>query len=132
MRERFDPDGQYEEYEVDGTREAFVQDTGDATTTESIDDRLEEDRPRSEEQRDEDAPDYPSDLGEDESTAAEQGNREGDEMVSEGDDDQEVTELDGDDEDIDALRDEDHRDPDWTQVDLGGERDGRDPLAGGR
>lgn len=41
-----------------------------------------------------------------ETAAAEQGNRFGDEMVSEGDDDAEVAELDGDDLDVDALADD--------------------------
>ena len=52
------------------------------------------------------APDISDEFNTDQSPAAEQGNRVGDEMVSEGDDDFEVAELDGDDLDVDALADD--------------------------
>ncbi|MGC2941335.1 MULTISPECIES: hypothetical protein [unclassified Brevibacterium] len=52
------------------------------------------------------APDLSDEFNTDQSPAAEQGNRVGDEMVSEGDDDFEVAELDGDDLNVDALADD--------------------------
>lgn len=57
------------------------------------------------------APDFPRDLGEEDLAAAEQGNRDGDEMASEGDDPYELSELSGDDEDVDALGDSDGHGP---------------------
>jgi hypothetical protein len=73
--------------------------------------------------------DLTDELGEDDSAAAEQGNRDGDEMVSEGDDPEEVSELDGDTEDVDALGgiDEDEA---ADGVDLDGTDGGEDPLSG--
>lgn len=130
MREQFDPDGEYEEYDVDGTHEEFVREHPAPTDTESIDDLLEEDRPHPAQERDQDAPDYPSDMGGDESAAAEQGNRDGDEMVSEGDDPQEVAELDEDDQDVDAVGGKTRPSSDRTQVDIEGDHEGEDPLAG--
>ena len=53
-----------------------------------------------------DEPDLSDEFNTDQSPAAEQGNRVGDEMVSEGDDDFEVSELDGDDLNVDALADD--------------------------
>ena len=52
------------------------------------------------------APGLSDEFNTDQSPAAEQGNRVGDEMVSEGDDDFEVAELDGDDLNVDALADD--------------------------
>jgi hypothetical protein len=67
------------------------------TGTEGADDILETDRSRDAEEESYDEPDYPSDLGEDEQTAAEQGNREGDEMSDDGEGASEIDELAGDD-----------------------------------
>lgn len=77
----------------------------------------------------------------DDSTAAEQGNREGDEMVSEGDDPDEVAELGVDDQDIDVVEPDDEPlaeerlseglDIDGEAAGLTGDVEGRDPLAGG-
>ncbi|MGO2038180.1 MAG: hypothetical protein ACTH2U_17025 [Brevibacterium sp.] len=53
-----------------------------------------------------DAPALDGELDTDPVAAAEQGNRPGDEMVSEDDDDAEVAELSGDDLDVDALADD--------------------------
>ncbi|UVI36843.1 hypothetical protein [Brevibacterium spongiae] len=53
------------------------------------------------------APDLDGEFDADPVAAAEQGNRDGDEMVSDGDDDFEVAELAGDDLDVDALADDD-------------------------
>lgn len=63
---------------------------------EGADDILETDRDRDRDPEDasDDAADLPDELAEDEITAAEQGNREGDEMISEGDDLEEEIELD--------------------------------------
>ncbi|PWH07359.1 hypothetical protein DEO23_01560 [Brachybacterium endophyticum] len=68
----------------------------------STDDILETERPHAE---DEEAAEVglTDELTEDDSAAAEQGNRDGDEMVSEGEDPEEVSELGGDTEDIDAI-----------------------------
>lgn len=77
----------------------------------------------------------------DDSTAAEQGNRDEDEMVSEGDDVREVWELTGDNENVDAVAVD--RNTDEYRTRLGVDQDGRaagpngdvdggDPLAGGR
>jgi hypothetical protein len=96
---------------------------------EGADEILEEERDRDAEDDSFEDPDYPSDLGEDQSTAAEQGNRDGDEMVSEGDDVQEVSELDGDAEDIDTVGG--LEDEIVDAVDLDGTDGGEDPLAGG-
>jgi hypothetical protein len=52
-----------------------------------------------------DAPGLDGEFDTDPTSAAEQGNRDGDEMVSDGDDDFEVAELDGDDLNVDALAD---------------------------
>lgn len=52
------------------------------------------------------APALAGDLDTDSIAAAEQGNRDGDEMVSYGDDDAEVAQLSGDDLDVDALADD--------------------------
>lgn len=52
------------------------------------------------------APDLSDEFNTDQSPAAEQGNRVGDEMVSDDDDDFEVAELDGDDLNVDALADD--------------------------
>lgn len=73
--------------------------------------------------------DLTDELGEDDSAAAEQGNRDGDEMVSEGDDPEEVSELDGDTEDVDALGGV-TEDEAADGVDLDGTDGGEDPLAG--
>lgn len=56
--------------------------------------------------RSDEAPDFPDELGEDLTPAAEQGNRDGDEMVAAGQDDAEVAELSGDLRDVDALEDD--------------------------
>lgn len=53
-----------------------------------------------------DAPGLDREFDTDPVTAAEQGNRTGDEMVSDGDDDFEVDELTGDRLDVDALADD--------------------------
>ena len=53
------------------------------------------------------APGLDGEFDTDPVAAAEQGNREGDEMVSDGDDDLEVEELAGDQLDVDALADDD-------------------------
>ncbi|MGY5765811.1 hypothetical protein ACXET9_11485 [Brachybacterium sp. DNPG3] len=54
------------------------------------------------------APDFPRDLGEEDLAAAEQGNRDGDEMTSDGDDPYEAAELSGDaDDDTDEYADPD-------------------------
>ncbi|GAA1927812.1 hypothetical protein GCM10009689_03200 [Brevibacterium antiquum] len=52
------------------------------------------------------APDLPGEFSTDTSPAAEMGNRPGDEMVSEDEDEAEVAELAGDDLDVDALADD--------------------------
>lgn len=52
------------------------------------------------------APDFPDELGEDLTPAAEQGNRDGDEMVAEGQDEADVAELSGDTLQVDALEDD--------------------------
>ncbi|UVY84199.1 hypothetical protein NLU66_00980 [Brachybacterium sp. NBEC-018] len=67
---------------------------------------LELERERDAEERTDSAADFPVELGEEDVAAAEQGNRDGDEMVAEGEDPREVAELDGDDEDVDAFEDE--------------------------
>lgn len=99
------------------------------TGVEGADDILEEGRDRDAEDASFDRSDYPSALGEDDSAAAEQGNRDGDEMVSEGDDPEEVAELDGDDEDVDAIGGIDE-DVAAEGVDLDGTDGGEDPLSG--
>lgn len=53
-----------------------------------------------------DAPDIPDEFSTDSSPAAEQGNRRSDHMISEDQDDAEVTQLAGDDLDVDALADD--------------------------
>ena len=53
-----------------------------------------------------DAPDIPDEFSTDSSPAAEMGNRPGDEMVSDDEDEDEVAELAGDDLDVDALADD--------------------------
>ena len=78
---------------------------------EDADSILELERERDAEGRTDDAADFPTELGEEDVAAAEQGNRDGDEMVSEGDDPREVAGLDGDDEDLAALG-EDYSDED--------------------
>lgn len=71
----------------------------EGTGIEGADDALLEDA----DQGELDAPDLPGEFSTDSSTAAELGNRPGDEMVSEDEDEAEVTELAGDDLDVDAL-----------------------------
>lgn len=56
---------------------------------------------------DAEAPGLDGEFDTDPVAAADQGNRAGDEMVSDGDDDFEVAELAGDDLDVDALADDD-------------------------
>lgn len=73
------------------------------TGTEGADDALEADRASDAERDALDMADYDDEFGQDEAAAGEQGNRDGDEMVSEGDDASEVTELTGNDDDIDAI-----------------------------
>ena len=75
----------------------------EGTGIEGADDALIDDAGWDDEQ---DAPALDGDLDTDPITAAEQGNREGDEMVSEGDAASEVAELSGDDLDVDALADD--------------------------
>lgn len=75
----------------------------EGTGIEGADDALIDDAGWDDEQ---DAPALDGDLDTDPITAAEQGNRDGDEMVSYGDDDSEVAELSGDDLDVDALADD--------------------------
>ncbi|MCG7310675.1 hypothetical protein [Brachybacterium sp. ACRRE] len=101
----------------------------EGTGVEGADDILEEERDRDAEDDSFYDSDYPSGLGEDDSAAAEQGNRDGDEMVSEGDDAEEVSELDGDTEDVDALGGVDE-DIAADGVDLDGTDGGEDPLSG--
>lgn len=99
----FDPDAaDLEVGELDGAAE----ETSGPDGIEGADDILEADRERDADELSDDAADYDLEIGEDESVAAEQGNREGDEMVSEGDDPAEVAELGGDDLDIDAIETE--------------------------
>lgn len=93
-----------EEYDGDGTQDiepgaegpvgTGIEGADDALLTDDGDDSTE------------DAADIADDFNSDDSTAAEQGNRVGDEMVSEGDDDNEIAELDGDTRDVDALADD--------------------------
>lgn len=59
-----------------------------------------------------DAPDLPDTFGTDDSTAAEQGNRVGDEMVADDSDPNQVAQLAGDDLDVDALADDGIREVD--------------------
>lgn len=75
----------------------------EGTGIEGADDALIEDAGWDDEN---DAPALDGELDTDPTTAAEQGNRPGDEMVSSGDDDSEVAELAGDDLDVDALADD--------------------------
>lgn len=72
----------------------------EGTGTEGADDALLDDADWDDEL---DSPDLPDEFSADSTTAAELGNRDGDEMVSEDDDEAEVAELAGDDLDIDAL-----------------------------
>lgn len=67
---------------------------------------LERDRERDGAARSDDAADFPRELGEEDSAAAEQGNRDGDEMLAEGDDADEDRALDGGDEPFEAFEDE--------------------------
>lgn len=102
------------------------------------DDVLEQDRERDADETSDDAADYPAGFGDDDVAAAEQGNRDGDEMVSEGDDAAEVAELSGDTEDIDAIgtdtpgEDQGFRINDELETGISGDlEDGDgDPLAG--
>lgn len=90
----------------DGPAEAAVEpgaDGPEGTGVEGADDALIEGAGWEDENE---APDLSDEFNTDQSPAAEQGNRVGDEMVSEGDDDFEVAELDGDDLDVDALADD--------------------------
>lgn len=73
------------------------------TGTEGLDDVLEAEREHDGEDGLEAFGTVDDGVGVDDVAAGEQGNREGDEMVSEGDDAREVAELAGDDEDIDAI-----------------------------
>ena len=75
----------------------------EGTGIEGADDALIDDAGWDDEQ---DAPALDGDLDTDPITAAEQGNRDGDEMGSYGDDDSEGAELSGDDLDVDALADD--------------------------
>lgn len=92
-----DPDGQ------DGPFVEPGADGPEGTGIEGADDVLVDDAGWEDENE---APDLSDEFNTDQSPAAEQGNRVGDEMVSEGDDDFEVAELDGDDLDVDALADD--------------------------
>ncbi|GAB2541617.1 hypothetical protein [Brachybacterium huguangmaarense] len=83
--------------------------------------------------------DVEDEFGEDDSAAAEQGNRDGDEMVSEGDDAGEVEMLDGDDADVDAIEEYDESAEERldeqtfageTTAGITGDVDDADPLAG--
>lgn len=100
--------------EVDPDLDASLDDSSDplvepgaegpeGTGIEGADDALIEDAGWEDETE---APDISDEFSTDPVAAAEQGNRPGDEMVSEGDDDAEVAELDGDDLDVDALSDD--------------------------
>ncbi|WP_114853392.1 hypothetical protein [Brachybacterium sp. YJGR34] len=60
---------------------------------ESADRLFELERERDALSRSEDAADFPRDLGEEDMAAAEQGNRDGDEMVSDGEEPDELAEL---------------------------------------
>jgi hypothetical protein len=75
----------------------------EGTGIEGADDALIED---SDVEDENDTPDIPDEFSTDSSTAAELGNRPGDEMVSDDGDDAEVAELAGDDLDVDALADD--------------------------
>ena len=75
----------------------------EGTGTEGADDALIEDAGRDDEN---DAPDLDGEFDTDPIAAAEQGNRPGDEMVSDDEDSAEVAELSGDDLDVDALADD--------------------------
>ena len=91
-------------YDTDAGEEP--QDFTGPDGVESADRILELERERDAATRSEDAADFPRELGEEDSAAADQGNRDGDEMISEGDDLDEVSELDGDDEAVEAFEDE--------------------------
>ncbi len=85
------------------------------TGIEGADDALLEDTDSAEgdpEMIDDNAPGVPDELSVDETSAAEQGNRDGDEMTSDGEDEAEVAELAGDDLNVDALADDDIEDVD--------------------
>lgn len=75
----------------------------EGTGVEGADDELIEDAGWEDEN---DAPALDGELDTDPVAAAEQGNRPGDEMVSDDDDDAEVADLAGDDLDVDALADD--------------------------
>lgn len=84
--------------------------------------------------------DFGDEFGEDDSAAAEQGNRDQDEMISEGDSLREVEQLSGDDWNVDTVGDSDvpadeRRLAEGTDrfgdaAGLDGSVDGEDPLAG--
>lgn len=75
----------------------------EGTGTEGADDALVEDTGMED---DADAPALSAEFSTDSTAAAELGNRPGDEMVSEDEDNAEVAELSGDDLDVDALADD--------------------------
>lgn len=80
--------------------------------------------------------DFEDEFGQDDSAAAEQGNRASDQMVAEGEDAREVLDLDGDVDDIDVIDEEDDLgvekdlDESLPGADIDGSIGGEDPLAG--
>lgn len=102
------------------------------TGVEGADDILEADRARDAQDASFDAADVPETLSADELTAAEQGNREGDEMVAEGNSAGENIELAGDAANLDTVGDPGFATPELA-ADLEGnsaQTPGEDPLAG--
>lgn len=102
------------------------------TGVEGADDILEADRARDAQDASYDAADAPDPVGADDLTAAEQGNREGDEMVAEGNSAAENVELAGDAEGVDTVGA-----PGFESPEIAAELDGNsatspgeDPLAG--
>lgn len=146
--EKQDPTTDDVSFEVGGSDEA-PEDDGIApgaegrygSGIEGADQILEEERVRADGTQGQEWGDFEDQDGQDDSAAAEQGNRDEDEMVSEGDDAREVAELGGDDWDVDAVSESDEPadedrlaqglDIDGAAADLTGDVDGEDPLAGG-
>lgn len=134
----FEVDGDGEDTEDDGIEPGAEGAYG--TGIEGADQILEEERVRNEGTEAEEWGDFEDADGRDDSAAAEQGNRDEDEMVS-GGDSRETAELGGDDLDVDAVAESDDPDDevrlaggldvDGEGADASGAVLGEDPLAGG-
>lgn len=149
--EEFDPTVNDVSFEVEGDEDLDQLDDGDGiepgsegawgTGVEGADQIMEDERVRTSGDEINEWADFSDEFGEDDSAAAEQGNRDQDQMTSAGDDEREVEQLGGDDWNLDSVGEGDLPADERRLAEgvdlydeaagLDGSVEGEDPLAGG-